>query len=141
MKEKVNTRGTRSLGTPEQEQETLDGNLTVQNPDPQPKFIVSKKIAKVFSTMFDTFEEADRPGEIPWQDFLAAMLMTGFAPVKLYGSVWQFTPLSNLGVESIQFHEPHSNQKIPFWTARRIGRRLNRAYGWHGGMFKLKGEV
>jgi hypothetical protein len=62
---------------------------------------------------------------------------TAFTVEKLYGSVWQFTP-RNLDVErSIQFHEPHPIAKIPFLVARRIGRRLNRAYGWHGQMFAL----
>jgi len=65
------------------------------------------------------------------------MSSTGFAIEKLYGSMWQFKP-SDLDVErSIQFHEPHPSGKIPFRMARRYGRRLFRAYGWHAGMFKL----
>jgi hypothetical protein len=48
---------------------------------------------------------------------------------------------SGLDVErSIQFHEPHPAGKIPFRVARRIGRRLERAYGWVGGMFALRGK-
>jgi hypothetical protein len=55
-----------------------------------------------------------------------------------YGSVWTFSP-TKLKVEtSINFHEPHPNGKIPFTVARRHGRRLNRSYGWHGGMFVLE---
>jgi hypothetical protein len=67
------------------------------------------------------------------------MTSTGFHAEKLYGSVWHFQP-SRLDVErSIQFHEPHGfAAKIPFTHARRIGRRLARAYGWFGGMFALK---
>jgi hypothetical protein len=66
------------------------------------------------------------------------MASTGFRIEKLYGSVWQFSPTS-LDVErSIHFHEPHPKGKIPFEVARRHGRRLTRAYGWHGGMFVLK---
>ena len=77
------------------------------------------------------------PGEIPWPDFLHAMVSTGFRPEKLYGSVWQLSP-AGLDVErAIQFHEPHPSGKIPFLIARRHGRRLNRAYGWEGGMFVL----
>jgi len=56
--------------------------------------------------------------------------------------IWQFNH-STLDVErSIQFHEPHGSvTKIPFRTARRIGRRLNRVCGWHGAMFAFeKGE-
>lgn len=107
-------------------------------PDVQPVVTVSKRAFKVFSTLFHTPSQSDQPGEIPWQDFLHAMAATGFAPLKLYGSIWQFTP-TKLDVErSIQFHEPHPRGKMPFRTARRIGRRLNRAYGWHGGMFVLE---
>lgn len=66
------------------------------------------------------------------------MSSTGFAPQKLYGSIWQFTPV-NLDVErSIQFHEPHPEVKIRSTVIRRIDRRLTRAYGWHGDMFKLE---
>jgi hypothetical protein len=68
-------------------------------------------------------------------DFLHAMASTGFVGQKLYGSVWHFQP-TRLDVErSIQFHEPHPKGKIPFRAARHNGRRLSRAYGWHGGMF------
>ena len=77
------------------------------------------------------------PGEVPWNDFLHAMVSVGFKAMKLYGYVWQFQP-TNLDVErSIQFHEPHRKGKIPFTVARRFGRRFNRAYGWFGGMFVL----
>ena len=79
--------------------------------------------------------EPNSPGEIPWSDFLHAMSHTGFEIEKLYGSTWQFTP-TKLDVErSIQFHEPHPVNKIPYRVARRHGRRLNRAYGWTGAMF------
>jgi hypothetical protein len=106
-----------------------------QTPDIQPTMTVSKRAFKVFSTLFHTPSQSDQPGEIPWPDFLHAMAATGFEPSKLYGSVWQFTP-TKLDVErSIQFHEPHPRGKIPFRTARRFGRRLSRAYGWHSGMF------
>ncbi|KAF2871079.1 hypothetical protein BDV95DRAFT_594981 [Massariosphaeria phaeospora] len=104
---------------------------------PPPRFTLKKRALKVFATIFHNLEQADQPGEIAWLDFLYAMAQTGFAPEKLYGSVWQFTPDAvKFGVErSIQFHEPHPHGKIPYFNAKRIGRRLNRAYGWHGAMF------
>jgi hypothetical protein len=103
--------------------------------DIQPTFSVSKRALKVFNTLFHTPTVADHAGEIPWTDFLHAMASTGFSIEKLYGSVWQFTP-SRLDVEyPISFHEPHPAGKIAFRTARRIGRRLQRAYGWEGAMF------
>ncbi|KAF8857356.1 hypothetical protein BDZ45DRAFT_674760 [Acephala macrosclerotiorum] len=107
-------------------------------PDRQPTFTLKNRAYKVFKTLFFNPSQSDLPGEIPWADFLFAMASTGFAPEKLYGSVWQFTPTA-LDVErSIQFHEPHPVGKIPFRNARRIGRRLARAYGWHGRMFVLE---
>lgn len=134
-KEKIKTRGRPALEPADQGAEP-DANTTPQETNLKSKFIVSKKVAKVFSTLFFTPQTADLPGEIPWTDFLSAMVATGFNPVKLYGSAWQFTP-TNLDLErSIQFHEPHPIPKIPFWMARRHGRRLNRAYGWEGDMFE-----
>lgn len=106
--------------------------------DIQPIFKVKNRAFKVFRVLFFNPASVDLPGEIHWADFLFAMASTGFSPEKLYGSVWQFTP-SGLDVErSIQFHEPHPVAKIPFRNARRIGRRLSRAYGWNGGMFVLE---
>ncbi|KAG0272108.1 hypothetical protein BGZ95_012158 [Linnemannia exigua] len=111
-----------------------------QSVDTQPTFTVDKRALKVFSTLFYKPSSSAQPGEIPWNDFLHAMSVTGFAIEKLYGSVWHFMP-SNLDVErSIQFHEPHPTSKIPFKTARRFGRRLFRAYGWRGDMFKQEDE-
>lgn len=104
----------------------------------QPTFAVDAKALKVFRALFFDPEVTSTPGLIPWNDFLYAMAATGFKIEKLHGSVWQFTP-TKLDVErSIQFHEPHPMGKIPFEAARRHGRRLTRAYGWHGGMFVLK---
>ena len=109
-----------------------------EQPDDQPAQKVDKRALKVFSTLFHTPNQNDKPGEIPWQDFLHAMSSVGFALQKLYGSIWQFTP-TKLDVErSIQFHEPHPGVKIQFKIARRMGRRLTRAYGWHSDTFVLK---
>jgi hypothetical protein len=103
----------------------------------QPRYYVDKRALKVFRTLFYTPSMTSTPGEIPWADFLYAMASTGFMVEKLYGSVWQFRP-TKLDVETpIQFHEPHPEGKVPDRTARRQGRRLNRAYGWSGEMFIL----
>ncbi|PLB33242.1 uncharacterized protein BDW47DRAFT_6308 [Aspergillus candidus] len=107
-------------------------------PNVQPTFAVDKRALRVFSTVFYAPCRTSQPGEVAWTDFLHAMASTGFSAEKLYGSVWQFTPRA-LDIErGIQFHEPHPQGKIPFRMARRYGRRLNRAYGWHGGMFRLE---
>ncbi|KAK3691625.1 hypothetical protein LTR37_018504 [Vermiconidia calcicola] len=106
-------------------------------PDQQPILPVDARALKVFRTLFYTPSVTATPGEVVWTDFLHAMVSTGFVPEKLYGSVWQFSP-TKLDVErSIQFHEPHPAGKLPYRTARRFGRRLERAYGWFGGMFVL----
>ena len=106
--------------------------------DTQPTFRVDKRAAKTFKTLFFVPSLSAQPGEVAWGDFLHALVSTGFSAEKLYGSVWQFTP-TKLDVErGIQFHEPHPSGKLSFTTARRFGRRLNRAYGWHGGMFVLQ---
>ncbi|KAK3319886.1 hypothetical protein B0T19DRAFT_451324 [Cercophora scortea] len=103
--------------------------------DPPPRFTVDARALKVFRILFFDPTAHTKPGEVAWFDFLHALKATGFAAQKLYGSVWHFQP-TTLDVErSIQFHEPHPRNKIPFLIARRHGRRLNRAYGWHGGMF------
>lgn len=57
---------------------------------------------KVFRTLFHNPWVMSTPGEVPWADFLHAMVSTGFVAKKLYGSVWQFRP-TRLNVEkSIQ---------------------------------------
>ena len=104
-------------------------------PDSQPMFFVDKRAFKVFKSIFHTPSVSFLPGEIAWQDFVHSFCSTSFFAEKLYGSVWQFT-LLGLDVErGIHFHEPHPSGKIPFVTVKRHGRRLNRAYGWYGGMF------
>lgn len=108
------------------------------NSDPQPRLAVDARALKVFRIVFFNPAANTTPGEVGWLEFLHALQATGFTAEKLYGSVWHFQP-TTLDVErSIQFHEPHPHGKIPFVTARRYGRRLSRAYGWHGGMFMLK---
>lgn len=103
-------------------------------------FPVDARALKVFRVIFFDPGANTTPGEVAWNDFLHAMDSVGFSAQKLYGSVWHFQP-TKLDVErSIQFHEPHPQGKIPFLVARRHGRRLNRAYGWFGAMFVLKGK-
>ncbi|KAK3689894.1 hypothetical protein B0T22DRAFT_499480 [Podospora appendiculata] len=108
--------------------------------EPQPRFTVDARALKVFRIIFFDPTANTSPGEVAWLDFVHALKATGFAAQKLYGSVWHFQPTS-LDVErSIQFHEPHPRNKIPFLIARRHGRRLTRAYGWHGDMFLLQSK-
>lgn len=85
-------------------------------PDEQPLIKVDKRALRVLGTLFHIPNVTDQTGEIAWRDFLYAMASTGFAPHKLYGSIWQFTP-RNLDVErSIQFHEPHPGAKFAVYV-------------------------
>ncbi|KAF0643408.1 hypothetical protein FPSE5266_20077 [Fusarium pseudograminearum] len=111
-----------------------------ENVDKQPTFTVDARALKVFRTLFFNPEVTSSPGVISWNDFLHAMGSTGFQIEKLYGSVWQFQSTSLDVDRGIHFHEPHPKGKIDFQIARRHGRRLARTYGWHGGMFVLKGK-
>ncbi|KAI1617156.1 hypothetical protein EDD36DRAFT_155100 [Exophiala viscosa] len=127
---KVKTRGSPlplQANAPQAPAEPNDAEIpTVNN--------LSKRALKVFRTMFHTSSN-DGQGEVDWKDFLHAMTAMGFAAEKLYGSVWHFTPAEAVGGRSINVHEPHPTGKISFYTARRIGGRLGRTYGWTGEMF------
>ncbi|KAK5747464.1 hypothetical protein LTR17_000105 [Elasticomyces elasticus] len=122
--------------------EDAEANVAPMNtPAPEPTFAVDARALKVFRTLFYHPSASATPGEVPWIDFLHAMHTIGFMPEKLYGSVWQFQPI-DLDVErNIQFHEPHPTPKLAYRIARRFGRRLERAYGWNGGMFELKARA
>ncbi|KAF2867597.1 hypothetical protein BDV95DRAFT_630985 [Massariosphaeria phaeospora] len=107
--------------------------------EPEPTYPVDKRAHKVFKALFYSPSNPDLPGEVPWTDFLHAMTTIGFSAMKLHGSAWNLTPPQTFDVErSIQFHEPHPSSKLSFYEARRFGRRLGRAYGWTGEMFKLE---
>lgn len=98
---------------------------------------VDKRALKTLKTLFHSPNSPDQPGQVAWRDFLHAMLSTGFAAEKLQGSAWHFTPKDMSANRSIQFHEPHPVNNLPFTWARRCGRRLNRAFGWDAQSFKL----
>lgn len=99
---------------------------------------VDKRALNTFHTLFFRPTHSAQPGEISWNDFLHAMANAGFASEKLQGSAWHFRPSSCNVDRHIQFHEPHPARKIPFRSARWIGRRLTRTFGWNGEMFRLR---
>ncbi|KAJ5976101.1 hypothetical protein N7481_009808 [Penicillium waksmanii] len=129
---------TRGKPSPSSAADTEVESLHEQNEfDRQPTFPMDTSALKVFRTIFFNPATTSTPGEVPWNVFLHAMTLVGFAATKLYGSVWQFQP-TKLDVErSIQFHEPHPRGKVPFTTARRFGGTMNGVYGWSGGMSVL----
>lgn len=139
-REKTKTK-TRGKAAPQ-----ISGSIPVEMTEPEDHspahtIQVDRRAFKVFSTLFHKPSTTSKPGEVPWTEFLHAMHSAGFRIEKLYGSVWQFTPRDDndgrvgAGTRSILFHEPHPHSKIPFWDARRHGRRLTRAYGWSGETF------
>ncbi|QSZ29954.1 hypothetical protein DSL72_004472 [Monilinia vaccinii-corymbosi] len=139
-KEKVKTKGTPQ---PTTQAEAQPENFEVSPQlEAQRKVEVPHHLIRVFNTLFFTPGQNSTPGDVPWIEFLKAMAEMGFAAQKLYGSVWQFTPVSKeigekTGAEkSIQFHQPHPGVKIDFTVARRMGRRLMRSFGWWHGMFE-----
>lgn len=91
---------------------------------------LGKRGRKVLATLFHIDAMRNQRGEIPWRDFLQVMTSLDFNAEKLYGSVWQFTPMMGSVKRGIHVHEPHPSGKIPFYMARMIGRRLIRTYGW-----------
>ncbi|KAF2798204.1 hypothetical protein K505DRAFT_268147 [Melanomma pulvis-pyrius CBS 109.77] len=130
---KTKTKGTATLPEDPPPAEPEDSYVL----DQKTIFTVDRRAYKAFNVLFYSPSNPDLPGEIPWLDFLHAMKSTGFSAEKLYGSAWNFVP-SGLDVErSIQFHDPHPSSKLGFYRARRYGRRLERAYGWKGDMFRL----
>ncbi len=101
------------------------------------KISVDRRALKVFRTLFHSPDNPNQPGEVSWKNFVHAMISAGFGAEKLQGSAWHFTPTATDVERSIQFHEPHPNDKLPFTWARRYGRRLTRAFGWSLETFSL----
>lgn len=130
-KQKTKTRGTPRVGSKTPKEGQGEPDLSTQDP----LFTVGKRGYKVFSTLFFDVSHSEPPGELAWSDFLSAMASVGFSVQSLDGSAWVFAPLNDLFHRSIIFHEPHPSSKIPFRTARRFGRRLERAFGWTAATF------
>ncbi|KAI9642174.1 hypothetical protein NHQ30_008976 [Ciborinia camelliae] len=132
---KAKTRGT---SEPEFEAENNEESPQLKE---QRKVKLERHLLRVFKVLFYQTDQNDIPGSIPWNNFLQAMVAVGFSVQQLYGNVWQFTPISNEGIltgreKAIQFHSPHPEKRVEFIIARRMGKRLNRNFGWEGWMFE-----
>ncbi|KAF2029899.1 hypothetical protein EK21DRAFT_112380 [Setomelanomma holmii] len=101
-------------------------------------YLVDKDSHRVFKTLFYAINDGGLPRNIRWAELVRTFTKLGFSAEKLHGSAWQFTPRKLDLNRGIQFHEPHSDGEVSLPRARRIGRRLSRAYGWDGTMFKRK---
>lgn len=132
-KTKVKTRG---VAAPEAEPSSPAPDAPDES-QPKAKIQVNKRASKVFDALFFSADPAQRrgSGETNWTEFLYAMTSAGFSAEKMYGSVWQFRLTLSDVKSSFQIHEPHPSNKIDFWIARRIGRRLSRTYGWDRSTF------
>jgi hypothetical protein len=67
------------------------------------------------------------------------MVALGFSAEKAHSLARNFF-LKTMEISfegSIQFHELHPSNKIPFYWARRYRMRLTRACGWSGNLFTL----
>ncbi|CAI6332881.1 unnamed protein product [Periconia digitata] len=113
---------------------TLDKTSTVQS-DNQPIFHVDARALKVFRALFYTPSVSESPGDVAWNDFLHAMVSTGFQPEKFYCGVSHFTPKQCGGDRGIFFNEPFPSGKLKYPVVRRYERRSNRHYGWERSMF------
>ncbi|KAL8725247.1 MAG: hypothetical protein Q9166_007486 [cf. Caloplaca sp. 2 TL-2023] len=128
IKTKVKTRGTAT--TRIEKMIAQKEPISIED-DVHPLFRLDKRAYKVFSSLFRLSTKDGVPGELPWNDFVHAMVSIGFAVQSLNGSAWIFSPAEEGVVgRSIIFHEPHPMSKIPYLVAKRVGRRLTRAFGW-----------
>lgn len=103
-----------------------------------PSIFVDARALKVFRVLFYNPEVTSSPGEVPWKEFIHAIVCTGFSAQKLQGSMWQFHRVNDDGQQTILFHEPHPHKKLPFYVARSIGWRLNRHFQWSSERFELE---
>lgn len=129
----------KTRGTPAAAEEPAE---PAREPSPEAaiEFAVGKHSYEAFRALFHM------PGEAPvasvrWNDVVGALTDIGFSAQHLHGSQWQFNPVAAPVAEldlkrGISFHAPHPGDEVPLELARRYGRRLSRAYGWEGTMFK-----
>ncbi|KAL8669226.1 MAG: hypothetical protein Q9168_006175 [Polycauliona sp. 1 TL-2023] len=135
VREKTKTRNAAAFEGPAN---TLDANtdpLAATANISNPKLTVKKKAFNTFAALFGKLVGDTLPGELPWIDFMKAMVNIGFGAEKLQGSAWLFKAAEKSKFGSIIFHEPHPESKLPMQWARRIARRLNRNFGWTADTF------
>ncbi|KAL8764002.1 MAG: hypothetical protein Q9184_000290 [Pyrenodesmia sp. 2 TL-2023] len=124
----------KTRGTPTEAVEEINAQRELPSTEIEdevrPLFRLDKRVYKVFSSIFRLFTKDGVPGEVPWSDFINAMVSIGFPVQSLDGSASVFSPADGSLSRSIIFHEPHPMSKIPYLVARWVGRRLNRTFGW-----------
>lgn len=83
---------------------------------------VDSRTRDLFAQMYDTTSET--PGNVDWDDFVAAMVDTGFSVAPGGGSVFTFKHLTDGG--RINFHRPHPDPMVDPIMLRTMGKRLNK---------------
>ncbi|KAK5065003.1 hypothetical protein LTR84_000838 [Exophiala bonariae] len=140
-KSRIKTRGTPAPSEMVEQGQRGENALEGEGPGMPNKtdqeYDLGKRGRKVLATLLHLNDTRNQRGEIAWKDFLQVMTALKFNAEKLYGSVWQFTPTTGSVKRGIHVHEPHPSNKIHFYMARMIGRRLSRTYGWTEDMFDL----
>jgi hypothetical protein len=98
-------------------------------------FSVDDRAMAVIQCLFSTTGPRTGPTEVSWGDFLHTMRQIGFLGVHTKGSIWTFKP-TMVGIDRpISFHQPHPCSKIQPKSAKKIGGRLWRVFGWQASMF------
>jgi hypothetical protein len=97
---------------------------------------------KLFRKLFVDPESGTGTGEVAWNDFVYKMTGPGlFSAEHLSGSAWQFAQDSGSGSSlrrrRLLSHQPHLSNKVGIVTARSIGGRLQRPFGWDINTFIL----
>lgn len=82
--------------------------------------------------LFTEPKERGNAGSLAWAEVLHTMADLGFPMENLRGSKWWFGPHPALegGPKSILIHKPHPRPQYTLVLARRLGRRLQRRFGW-----------
>ena len=87
-------------------------------PAPSPRDLHSPQLSHISS------DDDETPRKVKWDCFVSA-----FSAQQLHGLVWQFAPLSELGLPcGIRFGQLHPDTEIPFDLVRFFDKRLKRAY-------------
>ncbi|KAM3419280.1 hypothetical protein BST61_g5217 [Cercospora zeina] len=150
VKSKVKTHGTPAAPDPRRLLADGEPHDAARAEAPPEKVTIPKRAFKVFTALLPSPSAAQQHRfEIPWDDLLFAFNAVGLQPIKLFGSVWMFSPVpkgevaeTDAGIvtcgkldlqRSISFHQPkevRKGAKIPKAMVRTFGRRLKHAYGW-----------
>ncbi|KAF2750954.1 hypothetical protein M011DRAFT_507399 [Sporormia fimetaria CBS 119925] len=101
---------------------------------------VNKRSYGTLRAMFPNTPE-ERRKEVDWDVFVAALGEAGFAARSGGGSMVSFKERAGTG--TIIFHKPHPTPKIDPIMLQSMGKRMNKWFRWHRGVFAVveKGDL